>query len=108
MDLDDIDKRLALIKKAGSSKLKKNVEQKSEENSEPLTVLDFADEKVFYDGPPSRGDLASNIVLGATLLWLPLTFAAIGRAVWLRYRITDKRISVISTSPLDSKTNLVI
>ena len=101
--LDDIDARLELIKKAGSSsRRKKTTAVGTEERSEPLTVLDYADEKVFFDGPPSRGDLAVNILLGATLLWLPLTFASIGRAVWLRYRITDKRVSIISTSPLES------
>ena len=101
--LDDIDARLELIKKAGSSsRRKKTTSAGTEERSEPLTVLDYADEKVFFDGPPSRGDLAVNILLGATLLWLPLTFASIGRAVWLRYRITDKRVSIISTSPLES------
>ena len=101
--LDDIDARLELIKKAGSSTRRKKTTDGGEERpSEPLTVLDYADEKVYFDGPPSRGDLAVNVLLGATLLWLPLTFASVGRAVWLRYRITDKRVSIISTSPLES------
>ena len=104
-NLDDIDRRLEAIKKAGASKRRKVSsldEEEKDKKSEPVTILDYADEKVFFDGAPSRGDLAVNILLGATLLWLPLTFASIGRAAWLRYRITDKRISVISTSPLES------
>ena len=39
---------------------------------------------VRFEGPPHRGDLASNILLGATLLWLPLTAAAIGRAAFVK------------------------
>jgi len=124
---------------------------------------------VFQDGPPARGDLATNLLLGATLLWLvrrlapaasqgaasqaffalplslarrssvaalfrvpltspclapaglrraprarrfcalsripltspfqPLSLAAVGRALWVNYKITDKRVSVTSTSP---------
>ena len=34
-----------------------------------------------------------------TLLWLPLTIAALGRAAFVRYRFTDRRLSVISTAP---------
>ena len=98
-----LEARLARIRSAGASRKRKEATASSTSvSTEPETVLDFRDEKVFFEGPPSRGDLAVNIALGATLLWLPLTFAAIGRAAWLRYRITDKRISIISTSPVDS------
>jgi hypothetical protein len=51
-------------------------------------------EEVFYEGPPHRGDLIINILLGFTIICLPLTVGAIVRALWLRYRITDRRISV--------------
>lgn len=51
-------------------------------------------EKVFYEGGPHVGDLIINILLGFTVICLPLTIAAIVRALWLRYRITDRRISV--------------
>lgn len=98
-----LEARLARIRSAGASRKRKEATASSTSvSTEPETVLDFRDEKVFFEGPPSRGDLAVNIALGATLLWLPLTFAAIGRAAWLRYRITDKRISIISTSPVDT------
>lgn len=39
------------------------------------------------------------MALGATLLWLPLTAAAVGRGVFVKYRFTDKRISVITNAP---------
>lgn len=51
-------------------------------------------EEAFYEGGPHVGDLIINILLGFTVICLPLTVGAIVRALWLRYRITDRRISV--------------
>jgi len=51
-------------------------------------------EEVKYEGGPHIGDLIINILLGFTVICLPLTVGAIVRAIWLRYRITDRRISV--------------
>ncbi|MDY6782724.1 MAG: PH domain-containing protein [Cyanobacteriota bacterium] len=51
-------------------------------------------ETTFYEGGPHIGDLIINILLGFTVICLPLTVGAIARALWLRYRITDRRISV--------------
>lgn len=51
-----------------------------------------------------RGDLALNLALAGTLLWLPLTFAAVGRAIFVNYRFTDKRVSVTTTTPLNSES----
>ena len=51
-------------------------------------------ENTFYEGGPHIGDLILNILLGFTVICLPLTFGAIARAIWLRYKITDRRISV--------------
>lgn len=51
-------------------------------------------EEVYYEGGPHIGDLIINILLGFTVICLPLTVGAIVRALWLRYRITDRRISV--------------
>ena len=53
-------------------------------------------EDVFYEGGPHIGDLIINILLGFTIICLPLTVGAITRALWLRYRITNRRISVTS------------
>lgn len=60
---------------------------------------DYSNETLYLETAPSYGDLAVNIALGITLVWLPLTFAAIGRVAFVKYRFTDKRISVISTAP---------
>ncbi len=51
-------------------------------------------EDVFFEGGPHKGDLIFNILLGFTVICLPLTVAAIVRALWLRYRITSRRVSV--------------
>jgi hypothetical protein len=51
-------------------------------------------ENTFYEGGPHIGDLIINILLGFTVICLPLTVGAIVRAIWLRYRITDRRVSV--------------
>ena len=51
-------------------------------------------EDVFYEGGPHVGDLIINILLAFTVICIPLTVGAIVRALWLRYRITDRRISV--------------
>lgn len=52
-------------------------------------------EEVYFEGAPHVGDLIFNILLGFTVICLPLTVGAIVRAIWLRYRITDRRITVI-------------
>jgi hypothetical protein len=51
-------------------------------------------ETVFYEGGPARGDLIFGLLLAITLFGLPLTVGAVVRALWLRYRITSRRIEV--------------
>ena len=51
-------------------------------------------EEVYYEGGPHIGDLIFNILLGFFVITIPLTVGAIVRALWLRYRITDRRISI--------------
>jgi len=51
-------------------------------------------ENTYFEGGPHIGDLIVNILLGFTVICLPLTIGAVVRAIWLRYRITDRRISV--------------
>jgi hypothetical protein len=53
-------------------------------------------EDVFYEGGPHIGDLILNILLGFTIIALPLTVGAVVRALWLRYRITSRRVSITS------------
>ncbi|XP_022734699.1 uncharacterized protein LOC111288187 [Durio zibethinus] len=54
------------------------------------------EETIFFDGGAHYDDLVANVLLGFTLLWLPLTLAAVSRAFFLRYRFTNLRVTVIS------------
>ena len=60
------------------------------DTSTPLT----SGETLFYEGGPARGDLIFNLLFGLTLIGLPFTVGAIIRALWLRFRITSRRVSV--------------
>lgn len=51
-------------------------------------------EEVYYEGGPHVGELIFGLLLGLTIVALPLTIGAIVRALWLRYRITSRRITV--------------
>ena len=64
-------------------------------------------EDVHYDGGPAKGDLIFNLLLGVTLIGLPFTIGAIVRAVWLRFRITSRRISVTGSWMGKEKTQVV-
>jgi hypothetical protein len=57
----------------------------------PVTPIE---ETVFYEGGPARGDLIVNLIFGLTLIGIPFAVGAIVRALWLRFRITSRRISV--------------
>ncbi|CAI7779730.1 unnamed protein product [Closterium sp. NIES-54] len=61
-------------------------------------------EEVFFDSGPHVGDLALNLVLGFTGVWLPLTLASAFRVLTLRYRFTNRRFTVLSE--IDEKERL--
>ena len=64
-------------------------------------------EDIHYDGGPARGDLIFNILFGFTLIGLPFTIGAVVRALWLRFRITSRRISVTGGWMGKDKTQVV-
>jgi hypothetical protein len=51
-------------------------------------------EEVYYEGGPHIGDLILSSLIGLTVIGLPVAIGAIVRALWLRFRISDRRISV--------------
>lgn len=51
----------------------------------------------------SPGDLAFNIALGATLVALPLSIGAAARSAFVKYKFTDKRVSVKTDAPWESE-----
>ena len=51
-------------------------------------------EETFYEGGPAKSDLIINLLAGLTILGIFFTVAAIVRALWLRYKITNKKITI--------------
>ncbi|MBW4545790.1 MAG: PH domain-containing protein [Symplocastrum torsivum CPER-KK1] len=64
-------------------------------------------EETFFEGGPHVGDLIINILIGFTVVGLPLTVGSIVRSLWLRYRITDRRISVTGGWRGRERTDLI-
>ncbi len=64
-------------------------------------------EEVFFEGGPALGDLSVNLLAGITIVGLPFTFAAIVRALWLRFQITNRRISITGGWLGRNKTQVV-
>ncbi len=51
-------------------------------------------EEIYYEGGPAKGDLILNLLAGMTIIGLPFTIGAVVRALWLRFKITSRRVSV--------------
>ncbi len=51
-------------------------------------------EEIFYEGGPAKGDLIVNLFAGITLIGLPFMVGAVVRALWLRFKITNRRVSI--------------
>ncbi|MGB7413078.1 MAG: PH domain-containing protein [Thermosynechococcaceae cyanobacterium] len=51
-------------------------------------------EDVFFEGHPHRGDLIISLLMGLTIICLPFTIGSVVRAIWVRYRITNRRVTV--------------
>jgi hypothetical protein len=51
-------------------------------------------EDVFYEGGPAKGDLIINLLFGLSLIGIPFAVGALVRALWLRFRITSRRVEV--------------
>ncbi len=66
-----------------------------------------SNEDIFYEGGPASGDLIINLLAGVTLIGLPFTFGALVRALWVRYKITTRRISVTGGWLGRDKTQIV-
>jgi hypothetical protein len=64
-------------------------------------------EETFFEGAPHVGDLILNILIGFTILGLPLTVGAVVRALWLRYRITDRRVTVTGGWQGKDRTDII-
>jgi len=107
---EDFEARLAALKKAkGATPWGEGAKKSPSSSSSPASpskpvssakkAYDFSNETLHFESGPHLGDVATNMVLGATLIWLPLSFAAIGRAAFVKYRFTDRRLSTITAAP---------
>ena len=80
---------------------KKQQEKKKEK---ALTIEENYDNEVLhYESGPHGGEVAANVLMTWTIVWLPLTVQSLFRAAFLRYRFTDRRVSVISAAPWDKE-----
>jgi hypothetical protein len=61
--------------------------------------VNYDDETLWREFSPSQKDLAFNVALAPTLIWIPFSVAAIGRCAFVKYRITDKRVIVKTEAP---------
>lgn len=114
-DEEDFESRLAALKRAkgetpygegvkrapktGKSDASSSGSSPSSSAAPKKKAYDYTNETLHFESTPHLGDLAVNMVLGVTLVWLPLSFAALGRAAFIKYRFTDRRISCITTAP---------
>lgn len=64
-------------------------------------------EETFYEGGPHIGDLLFHIFLSIFIVFIPLAVGAVVRAIWLRYKITDRRISVVGGWMGRDRTDLI-
>jgi nitrogen fixation protein len=64
-------------------------------------------EETFYEGGPHIGDLFFNLFLAIFVVFIPLTVGAIVRAIWLRYKITDRRVSVVGGWMGNDRTDII-
>lgn len=64
-------------------------------------------EETFYEGGPHIGDLIFNLFLATFVIFIPLTIGAIVRAIWLRFKITDRRVSVVGGWMGKDRTDIV-
>jgi nitrogen fixation protein len=64
-------------------------------------------EEVYYEGAPHIGDLIISLLMSIFVITIPLGIGAIARALWVRYRITNRRITVTGGWRGQNRTDIV-
>ena len=64
-------------------------------------------EEVYYEGAPHVGDLIISLLMSIFVITIPFGVAAIARALWLRYRITNRRITVTGGWMGQTRTDVI-
>eukprot|EP00775_Hariotina_reticulata_P012678 gene12678-12807_t len=68
--------------------------------SSPAAVNDSIPEQLYYEGSASNAELVISLLLAATLVYIPITIAVVGKRLWIKYKFTNKRVTITNTSPL--------
>ena len=69
-------------------------DQSTESSAFAETTKATATEEVLYDGGPHPMDLVFGLLAALTVVLIPMAVGSIVRALWLRFRITDRTIVV--------------
>jgi len=64
-------------------------------------------EEVYYEGAPHIGDLIISLLMSIFVITIPLGIASITRSLWVRYRITNRRITVTGGWNGKNRTDIV-
>jgi nitrogen fixation protein len=64
-------------------------------------------EDVYFEGGPHVGELIFGLLLGLTVICLPITAGAVVRALWVRYRISSRRVTITSGWMGRDRTDIV-
>jgi nitrogen fixation protein len=64
-------------------------------------------EEVYYEGAPHIGDLIISLLMSVFVITILFGIAAIARTLWVRYRITNRRITVTGGWRGQTRTDIV-
>jgi nitrogen fixation protein len=64
-------------------------------------------EDVYFECGPHVGELIFGLLLGLTVICLPITAGAVVRALWVRYRISSRRVTITSGWMGRDRTDIV-
>lgn len=70
-------------------------------------AFDAPEEVLFLETNGAPASLAFNLLMAGTIIYIPLSIAALGRAAWINIRFTNKRVEIVNTSPLFKGTQQV-
>jgi hypothetical protein len=60
-----------------------------------LLLLLLLSQELFYEGSGSNAELILSLILAATLVYIPITIAIVGKRLWIKYRSAAQAASVL-------------
>jgi hypothetical protein len=58
-------------------------------------VLPLPLQELFYEGSGSNAELILSLILAATLVYIPITIAIVGKRLWIKYRSAAELLSCL-------------